>query len=108
MREQRYVLFDDLDGSEAVGTVSFAVGRQAYEIELNQVHMDEFNRDMEKWTQHARKVSGRFNRHSQQTGPRVSAEKVRVWAAENGIQLSERGRIPLSIRDRYMREHGIK
>lgn len=106
MRETRYVLIDDIDGSEAEETAIFAVGRQFYEIELSADHLKQFHSDMEKWTAHARKTKAApaKNTSSPRTSGSSEAAQIREWARKKGIKLSDRGRVPATIRDQYYAE----
>lgn len=106
MRQARFVLIDDIDGSVAQETVTFAVGRQQYEIDLNAQHLEEFNNDMARWVKVARRVSGRRAQKVASTSAPNDATLIRSWAAERGIELSGRGRIPASIREQYYAEIG--
>ncbi len=97
--QARYILIDDIDGSNAKETVTFAVGRNYYEIDLSLQHLDEFNADLEKWIKHARRVT---SRRSGRAGAGANdAVKVRAWAEEQGIVLAKRGRIPSAVREQY-------
>lgn len=106
MRQKKYVLIDDIDGTEAAETIAFALGRQSYEIELNERHIAELRADFEKWIAKARKVGGRRGRSAGGGATNSDAAKIRKWAMQRGIVLSNRGRIPLEIRDQYQRETG--
>ena len=50
------VLVDDLDGSDAVETVSFALDGVDYEIDLNAAHADALREALAPYVGHARKV----------------------------------------------------
>ncbi len=104
MRQARFVLIDDIDGTIAQETVYFGVGRQQYEIDLNSEHLAEFSEDMQRWTKHARRLATRRGpRSSQPAGPN-DASLIRAWAKERGVPLSSRGRIPTAVRDQYYAE----
>jgi hypothetical protein len=89
---------DDLDGSEASGTVSFALVGRAYEIVAA-----------------ARRTGSRRPRNQRSstseapaTPARPSREAtaaVRTWARENGHEVSERGRIPKAVIEAYNSAH---
>lgn len=104
MRQARFVLIDDIDGSTAQETVVFGVGRQQYEIDLNSEHLAEFTADMERWVKHARRVSSRRGARTVHSPASNDAALIRTWAADRGIKLSSRGRIPAAIRDQYYAE----
>lgn len=90
-------LTDDLDPSlEATDTVRFALDNTAYEIDLSDNHINELRSAFDKYIQHARKVGGRRGSAPaarQASGRRTDLAQVRRWAAENGVELSTRGRI---------------
>src|SRR5690606_13957198 len=55
----KVLLIDDLDGSEADETISFAVDGVSYEIDLNSAHSAELRETFAQWIGHARKVGWR-------------------------------------------------
>ena len=50
---------DDLDGSEAVGTVTFSLDNRAYEIDLSDENTDKLHEALAPFIEHARKAGGR-------------------------------------------------
>ncbi|WP_110180477.1 histone-like nucleoid-structuring protein Lsr2 [Nocardioides solisilvae] len=107
------VLVDDLDGSEATETVSFALDGTAYEIDLNDQNAAALREALAGFVGHARKVTGGRRGATRRTstgsggsgsgGP--SAADIRAWAKENGYDLSERGRVPAEVRQAYDAAH---
>jgi hypothetical protein len=98
-------LEDDLDGSEANETISFAIDGAEYEIDLNSAHATELREVMTKYTAVARKTAGRA-RPARRPGAGISETKaVRAWAIENGITVNARGRIQADVMDRYAAAH---
>lgn len=99
------VLIDDIDGSEAVETVSFALDGVSYEIDLSEEHARELRDSFARWVGHARRVSGRASRGRRGgTAARTSSGEsaaIREWARANGYEISDRGRIPANIRAAY-------
>ena len=55
----RLVLIDDVDGTEADQTVTFALDGVSYEIDLNDQHATQLRHDLGAWIEHARRVGGR-------------------------------------------------
>ena len=106
------VLEDDLDGSEADETVSFALDGTTYEIDLAEKNAEEMRNVFSRYVSAARKVS-RGNRasgggRSRATGGRMDREQagaIRDWARKNGHAVSDRGRIPASVVDAYESAH---
>lgn len=104
-REARYVLIDDIDGSPAKETVRFAVGRDYFEIDLKERHVEEFDADLSRWVKHARRLPSRAAESSAQAVGGVNdAPLIRAWAREHGMELATRGRIPAAIREQYYAE----
>ena len=57
MAQRTQVLYvDDIDGSEAEGTVRFGLGGTDYEIDLNKKHADQFAKAIGPYVEAARKV----------------------------------------------------
>src|SRR3954467_15593872 len=60
MAQQTTVRFiDDLDGSDAVGTVSFALENRTYEIDLSDENTDKLHNALAPFIEHGRQVGGR-------------------------------------------------
>lgn len=102
------LLEDDIDGSEATETLSFALDGSDYEIDLNEGHAKELREALARFTNAGRKVSGARGRpasraKSSQDGP--DAKAVRLWAAENGIPVNTRGRIQAEVVEKYEAAH---
>lgn len=102
-------LEDDIDGSEAKETIFFSLDGSEYEIDLNEGHANELREALVPFTNAGRKVAGGRGRPAARTkssshgGP--DAKAVRVWAAENGIQVNTRGRIQADVVERYEAAH---
>jgi Lsr2 len=97
---------DDIDGSAAAGTVSFAYDGTHYEIDLSKRNSAAFEKAMRPYLEAARKV----RRSRGRTTPRRSSNKhdlaeVRAWAAKNGYDVSERGRIAAAVLSAYEDAH---
>lgn len=103
------LLEDDIDGSEADETLSFALDGSEYEIDLNEGHANELREALARFTNAGRKVAGGRGRSavrpksSSPGGP--DAKAVRLWAAENGIQVNTRGRIQADVVEKYEAAH---
>lgn len=101
----KVLLIDDIDGTDAVETVSFGLDGVQYEIDLNQTNAAKLRDDLATWVGHARRAGGR--RKTGRTGGSRSsdASKIRVWARENGFEVSDRGRVPAEVKEAYERAH---
>ncbi len=100
---------DDLDGSSGAESVSFSYGGKSYEIDLakkNRVNLDKL---LKPYIDVAR-VSSTGGRRATGAGrgrrsSTVDLTAVRAWAAENGIEVSSRGRIAAAVMDEYNAAH---
>ena len=100
------VLVDDLDGSDAVESVTFGLDGSDYEIDLSEQHASELREALAVYVGHARKVGGRrkkSGRAPSSSGP--SAADMRSWAKENGWDVPERGRVSAEVREAYSAAH---
>ena len=107
--ETRFV--DDLDGTEAAETVTFTLEGREYEIDLSDRNAGELRDSLATYIAAARRAGGTGRSHATATAatPRAdsgSADRentaaIREWARQNGHQVSERGRIPNSVREAY-------
>ena len=106
---------DDLDGSEASGTVSFALDGRAYEIDLSDDNAARLRDSLATFIAAARRTvarRARGQRNSTSEAPaaparpsREATAAIRTWARENGHEVSERGRIPKAVVEAYHSAH---
>jgi nucleoid-associated protein Lsr2 len=95
-------LEDDLDGGPADETVRFGLGGAEYEIDLSKKNAAAFRKKITPFVQHARRAGRRPARGPARTAAsRQRSGDIRAWAREQGIQVSERGRIPSSVVEQY-------
>jgi hypothetical protein len=108
--QQIQTLFvDDIDGSEAEGTVRFGLDGAGYEIDLSVKHSEELHKALAPFVAHARKVGGtrRVARGGRRNASAIDTHKVREWAREQGIEIKERGRVPAGIVEKYRNAMGL-
>jgi hypothetical protein len=102
------VLEDDIDGSDADETVTFALDGVSYEIDLNGENAAKLRDALAPYVGHARRAAGRRAGGRASTG-RGSAKRdladVREWARSNGHKVSERGRISAEVQAAYDKAH---
>src|SRR5689334_10522952 len=80
MAQKVQTLFiDDLDGSEAEGTVRFGLDGAHYEIDLNAVHARELRDTLARYTRAARKAGGTSRRPAKAPG-KATANGLRQTA----------------------------
>ena len=101
-------LLDDLDGSEAERTVTFAWDGRTYEVDLSKKNIAAFEKTMKPYLAVARSARGASARpagRSRQAGPRArrrdDLQVIRDWARANGHSVSDRGRVSASIIEAY-------
>lgn len=99
------VLVDDMDGSEATETVSFALDGTEYEIDLSGVNAGELRAALGPYIDAGRKVGGRRRRGGRAGGAGPSASEIRQWARENGWDVPDRGRVSAEVREAYAAAH---
>jgi hypothetical protein len=104
----QYMLVDDVDGTEAVETVSFSLDGVSYEIDLTAANAKKLRNDLSAWMGHARRSGGR--KGSRKAGAaagqrRSDLSAVRQWARKNGHQVSDRGRISAGVLAAYDKAH---
>ena len=95
-------LEDDLDGGRADETVRFGLGGTEYEIDLSTKNADAFRRQLAPFIEHARRAGrGQRRQPGRATSSREHSGNIRTWAKEQGIAVSDRGRIPASVAEQY-------
>ena len=93
---------DDIDGSEAEGTVRFALDGTDYEIDLNAAHSQALRNSLQTFIAHARKVGGaRRAARGRRSATAMDTTAIRAWARGQGIDIKERGRVPAEVIEKY-------
>ena len=102
-------LVDDVDGSEAESTVEFSLDGVDYTIDLSADNAAKLRDSLASYVSAARRTGGR-KRAAGKVGKAAAAptaadrernQAIREWAREQGMQVSDRGRIPSEIVDAY-------
>jgi hypothetical protein len=103
MQKVEIHLVDDLDGSEAAETLSFALDGRSYEIDLSEKNATKLRKALDAYVGAARKVgSARPKRSNRGTS---NTREIREWAATQGFQVADRGAIPNEVREAYAAVH---
>lgn len=95
---------DDLTGEELpkdkAETVPFALDGVDYEIDLSSKNAKELRKVMQKYVDAGHRIGRKTGKRGAKTsGP--TAQELRLWAEQNGIEVPPRGRIPQSVHDAY-------
>lgn len=96
-------LVDDVDGSAADETVTFAWKGYTYEIDLSAKNVGKLDKALAPFIDRARRLgrAGRVGAKAVSPRSASNAAAVRAWAIANGYDVPERGRIPNEIREAY-------
>ncbi len=103
-------LVDDLDGSVAEEQVAFSVDGRAYEIDLSPANSARLREALAPYVSAARRAGGRRASSVATATARPSTDReqnqaIREWAVQQGMKISERGRIPSNVLEAYHNNH---
>ncbi|MFC1419372.1 histone-like nucleoid-structuring protein Lsr2 [Streptacidiphilus cavernicola] len=102
-------LSDDLDGSQADETITFALDGRSYEIDLNSKNAGKLRAALEPFVSAGRKQGG-----ARREAKRVAVARdtnrpdpvaVRAWAESQGIEVASRGRVPADVVEKFQAAH---
>jgi hypothetical protein len=96
---------DDIDGSQADGTVRFGLDGVDYEIDLSKKHADQLAKAIAPFLDAARRVPASRRTVKAVRPARHDQSDVRSWARDQGLKISDRGRIPTDVLARYESAH---
>jgi nucleoid-associated protein Lsr2 len=104
------ILVDDIDGGNATETVSFGLDGASYEIDLSAKNAAKLRDTFASYVGSARKVGSGGRRSSRRGGRRASAAgnrnaEIRAWAKSKNMKVSERGRLPADVIEKYDAAH---
>lgn len=109
-RQTTITLVDDLDGVEADEQVEFSVDGRSYEIDLSAVNAGRLRDALAPFISVARRTGARRGAPtgaapSRPSSSRAQNQAIREWAIAQGMQVSERGRIPTNVLTAYHDAH---
>jgi hypothetical protein len=108
-------LIDDLDGKKADRTVDFSLDGINYTIDLSEANAGKLRKALDPYINAGTRLGRGTARVSPRragapagrtAGSRDENRQIREWAAANGHQISERGRIPQSVTQAYRAANG--
>lgn len=105
-------LVDDLDGTDAEETVRFGLDGKQYEIDLSAKNAERLRKTLERYVEKAR--SGANGSGTRRGGRKRAAQapardfdpaEVRRWAKSKRMKVSDRGRIPADVVEKFQAAH---
>ena len=103
---------DDIDGSANAATIEFSFDGQSYTIDLAKKHRTAFEKALKPYIDAATaqpkrrtKTTTTARSRRQSSSPKQDLAAIRAWAAEQGMPVSSRGRIPGDVLDAYNAAH---
>jgi len=99
------LLVDDLDGATADETVSFSLDGVSYKIDLSSKNAAKMRDSFAAYVGAARRVGGRARGGRARGSSRSDTAAIRTWAKEQGLKVSDRGRIPAEVVAKYEAAH---
>lgn len=104
-----FELVDDIDGSPAEESVSFAIDGVEFVIDLSTDNAARLRDTLAEFVGHSRRTGGRKQRGGSTTAAtngKPDGQAVREWARSQGEAVAERGRIPQALVMRFQEAHG--
>ncbi len=106
MAQKMQILYtDDLDGSEADGTVRFGYDGTEYEIDLSKKNGEKLVKALTPFIESGRRVPAQRAGRGVRRVTRHDQSDIRAWARAQGIKVSDRGRIPADVINQYQAAH---
>jgi hypothetical protein len=102
---------DDIDGSNAAGTITFGFDGANYEIDLSKANARAFEKAIKPYVDAGRKVRASRGKASTKAAgrSRVNAKhdlpSIRSWAKTNGYDVSDRGRVSAAVLEAFHAAH---
>ncbi|WP_214367121.1 histone-like nucleoid-structuring protein Lsr2 [Pseudonocardia sp. H11422] len=109
-KQTTVTLVDDLDGSMADEQIEFSVDGKSYEIDLSADNVTKLRDALAPFISAARRAGGRRGGGPSPAPARPVADReqnqaIREWAQQQGMKISERGRIPTNVLEAYRKNH---
>ena len=106
----KIILEDDIDGGEAHETVRFGLDGGQYEIDLSSENATKLRDALRPFISAGRRATAKTGRSATTTtrpsrSGNPETPMIRAWAKEQGLQVSDRGRIHQDIQDKYYAAH---
>ncbi len=92
---------DDIDGTAASETVTFAIDGSRYEIDLSEKNAAKLRGGMSEWIEASRRSGHRRTRGGNAKHDPSESTKARKWAIDQGLDVGPRGRLRSGVLDAY-------
>jgi hypothetical protein len=105
------ILVDDIEGGAADETVSFSLDGVSYELDLSKKNAAKLRDALAQYVASARRVGGRGRGRGRGGRGRAGGTRgtdtsaIRQWARDQGLKVSDRGRVPADILAKYEAAH---
>lgn len=96
---------DDLDGSNGAQTYSFAWQGTEYAIDLSNKNFRVLDKLLRPYVEAGQRVARHSASSRRSRSSHTNTAAIREWARSQGLEVSERGRIPNSITEQYRAAH---
>lgn len=98
------LLDDDLDGGKAEETITFGLDGTTYEIDLSKKNAKGLRDSLATYVGAGRRVgrAGKPAKPLRQVATGADPKAVRAWAKANKIPVTDRGRIPQDITEKFL------
>ncbi len=109
-RKETVHLIDDLDGTEATTSLTFAVDGVEYALDLSEKNAAKFHKAVGRYVDAANPVRPRAAKRTGTKGgaavaPGQDLAAIRAWARDNGFEVASHGRIPRAVAEAYQAAH---
>lgn len=99
-------IIDDMDGSKDASEVTFALDGVEYSIDLSKKNRAALAKALKPFIDAGTRIPQRSSRgggrgRKKASGSRQDLREVRDWAKAQGIDISDRGRVPTAVLDQY-------
>lgn len=109
MERVRVEVIDDLDGESAADDrIEFTWEGVSYRLDLNAKNAKKLRDSIAPYIGAAQRVGGKRTNNARRGPAKVDKEQlahIRTWAKDHGYEVSDRGRIPVSVQEAYAQAH---
>ncbi len=98
------IITDDVTGEQGAKPRVIALDGTEYEVDLTDASFAELKRAMKPYLKNARVTKGKQagrpaarKRGTARSNGATVSQQARAWAAENGVDVPKRGRVPASV-----------